>query len=137
LFDQSLLIINNNNKMMLLSNSPSSSVLLMNKLTSSSKTNTRTKKRRNLTLASSSSREIEVCTKKECRRLGSMKTLEFLRERSERFNVSVKEVKCLSECGLGPNVRLPCGALLNKVKGEEQCFRAIAKLVNDGDSCDV
>ena len=80
-------------------------------------------------------REIKVCTKKECRRLGSQKTLEFLEERGEKFNLKVTAVKCLSECGMGPNVELPCGTILNRVKGEESCLKALARTVNEGEEC--
>ena len=80
-------------------------------------------------------REIKVCTKKECRRLGSKKTLEFLEERGEKFNLKVTAVKCLSECGMGPNVELPCGTILNRVKGEESCLKALARTVNEGEEC--
>ena len=80
-------------------------------------------------------REIKVCTKKECRRLGSQKTLEFLEERGEKLNLKVTAVKCLSECGMGPNVELPCGTILNRVKGEESCLKALARTVNEGEEC--
>ena len=80
-------------------------------------------------------REIKVCTKKECRRLGSQKTLEFLEARGEKFNLKVTAVKCLSECGMGPNVELPCGTILNRVKGEESCLKALARTVNEGEEC--
>ena len=80
-------------------------------------------------------REIKVCTKKECRRLGSQKTLEFLEERGGKFNLKVTAVKCLSECGMGPNVELPCGTILNRVKGEESCLKALARTVNEGEEC--
>ena len=80
-------------------------------------------------------REIKVCTKKECRRLGSQKTLEFLEERGEKFDLKVSAVKCLSECGMGPNVELPCGTILNRVKGEESCLKALARTVNEGEEC--
>ena len=80
-------------------------------------------------------REIKVCTKKECRRLGSQKTLEFLEERGEKFDLKVTAVKCLSECGMGPNVELPCGTILNRVKGEESCLKALARTVNEGEEC--
>ena len=79
--------------------------------------------------------EIKVCTKKECRRLGSQKTLEFLEERGEKFDLKVSAVKCLSECGMGPNVELPCGTILNRVKGEESCLKALARTVNEGEEC--
>ena len=81
-------------------------------------------------------REIKVCTKKECRRLGSQKTLEFLEARGEKFNLKVTSVKCLSECGMGPNVELPCGTVLNRVKGEESCLKALARTLNEGEECD-
>ena len=80
-------------------------------------------------------REIKVCTKKECRRLGSQKTLEFLKERGGKFDLKVTAVKCLSECGMGPNVELPCGTILNRVKGEESCLKALARTVNEGEEC--
>ena len=80
-------------------------------------------------------REIKVCTKKECRRLGSQKTLEFLEARGEKFNLKVTAVKCLSECGMGPNVELPCGTILNRAKGEESCLKALARTVNEGEEC--
>ena len=80
-------------------------------------------------------REIKVCTKKECRRLGSQKTLEFLEERGGKFDLKVTAVKCLSECGMGPNVELPCGTILNRVKGEESCLKALARTVNEGEEC--
>ena len=80
-------------------------------------------------------REIKVCTKKECRRLGSQKTLEFLEARGEKFDLKVTAVKCLSECGMGPNVELPCGTILNRVKGEESCLKALARTVNEGEEC--
>ena len=80
-------------------------------------------------------REIKVCTKKECRRLGSQKTLEFLEERGGKFDLKVSAVKCLSECGMGPNVELPCGTILNRVKGEESCLKALARTVNEGEEC--
>ena len=80
-------------------------------------------------------REIKVCTKKECRRLGSQKTLEFLEKRGEKFDLKVTAVKCLSECGMGPNVELPCGTILNRVKGEESCLKALARTVNEGEEC--
>lgn len=80
-------------------------------------------------------REIKVCTKKECRRLGSQKTLEFLEARGEKFDLKVAAVKCLSECGMGPNVELPCGTILNRVKGEESCLKALARTVNEGEEC--
>lgn len=80
-------------------------------------------------------REIKVCTKKECRRLGSQKTLEFLEERGEKFDLKVSAVKCLSECGMGPNVELPCGTILNRVKGQESCLKALARTVNEGEEC--
>ena len=79
--------------------------------------------------------EIKVCTKKECRRLGSQKTLEFLEERGGKFDLKVTAVKCLSECGMGPNVELPCGTILNRVKGEESCLKALARTVNEGEEC--
>jgi hypothetical protein len=81
-------------------------------------------------------REIKVCTKKECKRLGSQKTLEFLEARGEKFNLKVTSVKCLSECGMGPNVELPCGTVLNRVKGEESCLKALARTLNEGEECD-
>ena len=37
-------------------------------------------------------REIKVCTKKECRRLGSQKTIEFLEERAGKFDLRVTPV---------------------------------------------
>jgi NADH:ubiquinone oxidoreductase subunit E len=80
-------------------------------------------------------REIKVCTKKECRRLGSQKTFEFLEARGEKFDLKVTAVKCLSECGMGPNVELPCGTILNRVKGEESCLKALARTVNEGEEC--
>jgi NADH:ubiquinone oxidoreductase subunit E len=80
-------------------------------------------------------REIKVCTKKECRRIGSKKTLEFLEARGEKFDLKVTAVKCLSECGMGPNVELPCGTILNRVKGEESCLKALARTVNEGEEC--
>ena len=80
-------------------------------------------------------REIKVCTKKVCRRLGSQKTLEFLEERGGKFDLKVSAVKCLSECGMGPNVELPCGTILNRVKGEESCLKALARTVNEGEEC--
>ena len=79
--------------------------------------------------------EIKVCTKKECRRLGSQKTFEFLEARGEKFDLKVTAVKCLSECGMGPNVELPCGTILNRVKGEESCLKALARTVNEGEEC--
>ena len=81
-------------------------------------------------------REIKVCTKKECRRLGSQKTIEFLEERARKFDLRVTSVKCLSECGMGPNVELPCGTVLNGVKGEERCLKALARTLNEGEECD-
>ena len=81
-------------------------------------------------------REIKVCTKKECRRLGSQKTIEFLEERAGKFDLRVTSVKCLSECGMGPNVELPCGTVLNGVKGEERCLKALARTLNEGEECD-
>lgn len=86
--------------------------------------------------SSGEKREIKVCTKKECKRLGSQKTLEFLEERGEKFNLKVTSVKCLSECGMGPNVELPCGTVLNRVKGEESCLKALARTLNEGEECD-
>ena len=78
---------------------------------------------------------VEVCTKKHCKKKGSLKTLRIFEALAPdgvevlTADMSHTEHGCFDECTMGPNVRVgglgpqtdnPPGKIANGVKGEEK-----------------
>ena len=73
-------------------------------------------------------KEVKVCVNKECKRMGSKKTLAMFQALGLE-DVDIVEIMCLDECGMGPNVQIngDDGPIINSVKTEED-----VKKVADG-----
>jgi NADH:ubiquinone oxidoreductase subunit E len=70
---------------------------------------------------------VKVCVNKECKRAGSKKTCGMFQALAEGTGVTIEEVICLDECGMGPNVELPDGKVVNGVKTEEDVKAVLDK----------
>jgi NADH:ubiquinone oxidoreductase subunit E len=71
-----------------------------------------------------------VCTSKECKRKGALRTLDALTTRATELDVDVRvqTTRCQSECADGPNVKLlPEGRVLNGVKTVEDADEALGR----------
>ena len=71
---------------------------------------------------------VKVCVNKECKRAGSNKTCGMFQSLAEVTGVTIEEVVCLDECGMGPNVELPDGKVVNGVKTEEDVKAVLEKI---------
>ena len=71
---------------------------------------------------------VKVCVNKECKRAGSKKTCGMFQALAEGTGVTIEEVICLDECGMGPNVELPDGKVVNGVKTEEDVKAVLDKI---------
>jgi NADH:ubiquinone oxidoreductase subunit E len=70
---------------------------------------------------------IKVCVNKECKRAGSKKTCGIFETLAEETDVTIEEVLCLDECGMGPNVEVE-GKVVNGVKTEEDVKAVLEKI---------
>ena len=71
---------------------------------------------------------VKVCVNKECKRAGSKKTCGMFQALAEGTGVTVEEVICLDECGMGQNVELPDGKVVNGVKTEDDVKAVLEKI---------
>ena len=71
---------------------------------------------------------VKVCVNKECKRAGSNRTVALFEALAEGTGVTIEEVICLDECGMGPNVELPDGKVVNGVKTEEDVKAVLDKI---------
>ena len=71
---------------------------------------------------------VKVCVNKECKRAGSKKTCGMFQALAEATGVTIEEVICLDECGMGPNVELPDGKVVNGVKTEDDVKAVLDKI---------
>ena len=69
---------------------------------------------------------VKVCVNKECKRAGSKRVCGMFQAQAEGTNVTIEEVICLDECGMGPNVEID-GKVVNGVKTEEQVKAVLEK----------
>eukprot|EP00218_Dolichomastix_sp_CCMP3274_P008564 CAMPEP_0170142626 /NCGR_PEP_ID=MMETSP0033_2-20121228/7742_1 /TAXON_ID=195969 /ORGANISM="Dolichomastix tenuilepis, Strain CCMP3274" /LENGTH=99 /DNA_ID=CAMNT_0010378971 /DNA_START=69 /DNA_END=368 /DNA_ORIENTATION=- len=70
--------------------------------------------------------QIEVCTNKDCRRRGAQKTLKILEEQAaNKEGVEVVAGGCFGECGLGVNVCVNEGKIINGVTAADASVEEI------------
>ena len=79
-------------------------------------------------------KEVKVCTNKECKRGGSKKTLAMF-EALGLEGVEIVEIRCLDECGMGPNVQIngDDGPIINGVKTEDDVKKVVDRLMESGE----
>lgn len=82
------------------------------------------------TAARAEAKEVKVCTNKECKRGGSKKTLALF-EALGLEGVEIVEIRCLGECGMGPNVQIngDDGPIINGVKTEDDVKKVVDRLM--------
>ena len=85
-------------------------------------------------MARAEAKEVKVCTNKECKRGGSKKTLALFEALFEGVEgVDIVEIKCLDECGMGPNVQIngDDGPIINGVKTEDDVKKVVDRLMEN------
>ena len=82
------------------------------------------------TAARAEAKEVKVCTNKECKRGGAKKTLALF-EALGLEGVEIVEIRCLDECGMGPNVQIngDDGPIINGVKTEDDVKKVVDRLM--------
>ena len=74
-----------------------------------------------------------VCSSKECKRKGALKTYEMLSQSDQAScgMIKVSGVRCFSECADGPNVKVnPEGVVLNGIKTAEDVEAVIQRALD-------
>ena len=81
-------------------------------------------------MARAEAKEVKVCTNKRCKR-GGRKRLYRCSPRSSLEGVDIVEIRCLDECGMGPNVQIngDDGPIINGVKTEDDVKKVVDRLM--------